>query len=76
MTKLAPPGRAGVMLGIWFLSASWGSKLAGILGEGFSPADPSALTWFFLNLAGLGLVSMLLLLALVPWLKRLMEGVD
>jgi POT family proton-dependent oligopeptide transporter len=72
MTRLAPPGWSGLMLGIWFLAGSWGSKLAGLLGSRFSAEDTGALTWFFLEQALMLVVATLLLAALVPWLKRLM----
>ncbi len=42
MTKLAPPKLVGLILGIWFLAAAWGNKLAGILGSGFTSEDPAA----------------------------------
>ena len=39
------------MLGVWFLAASWGSKLAGILGSRFPSDAVDALAWFFLEQA-------------------------
>lgn len=75
MTKLAPPRMVGLMIGIWFLGAAFGNKLAGLLGTGFNSEDPAALAMFFLSLAGLVGVAMLALALLIPWLKRLMGGV-
>jgi POT family proton-dependent oligopeptide transporter len=75
MTKLAPMRLAGLMLGVWFLGAAWGNKLAGILGSGFTATDAADLAVFFLQQAGMVAVATLLLLALVPWVKRLMGGV-
>jgi POT family proton-dependent oligopeptide transporter len=75
MTKLAPARLVGLMLGVWFLGAAWGNKLAGVLGGGFQTADPSGLALFFLEQAAIVGVATLILLALVPWLKRLMSGV-
>ena len=75
MTKLAPPGHAGLMLGIWFLASAWGNKLAGVLGAEFSADEPSALAWFFLKQAILVGLALALLLVLVPWVRRLMAGV-
>ncbi|MFX4929713.1 MFS transporter, partial [Acinetobacter baumannii] len=40
MTKLAPPRLIGLVLGLWFLAASFGSKLAAVLGGDFSTDDP------------------------------------
>jgi POT family proton-dependent oligopeptide transporter len=75
MTKLAPMRLVGLMLGVWFLAAAWGNKLAGVLGGGFTATDASGLAVFFLQQAALVGVATLLLLALVPWVKRLMGGV-
>jgi POT family proton-dependent oligopeptide transporter len=75
MTKLAPARLVGLMLGVWFLGAAWGNKLAGILGSGFTATDASGLALFFLQQAAMVGVATLLLLALVPWVKRLMGGV-
>jgi POT family proton-dependent oligopeptide transporter len=75
MTKLAPPGFVGLVLGVWFLAAAWGNKLAGILGGGYDGADPHGLAIFFLQQAVMLAVAALVLLALVPWVKRLMGGV-
>ncbi len=75
MTKLAPMRLVGLMLGVWFLAAAWGNKLAGILGSGFTATDPSGLAVFFLQQAALVGVATVLLLAFVPWVKRLMGGV-
>ena len=75
MTKLAPMRFVGLMLGVWFLGAAWGNKLAGVLGSGFTAGDASELAMFFLQQAVMVGVATLLLLALVPWVKRLMGGV-
>jgi POT family proton-dependent oligopeptide transporter len=75
MTKLAPARLVGLMLGVWFLGAAWGNKLAGVLGEGFTSTDATGLAWFFAQQAALVGIATLALLALVPWVKRLMGGV-
>ncbi len=75
MTKLAPPKLVGLILGIWFLAAAWGNKLAGILGGGYSASDPDALAQFFLQQAAMVGVATLAMFALVPWLKQMMRGV-
>ena len=71
MTQLAPPGWTGLVLGVWFLAGSWGSKLAGVLGSRFSAEDAGRLSWFFLEQALMLMVATVLLAALVPWIKRL-----
>jgi proton-dependent oligopeptide transporter, POT family len=75
MTKLAPMRFVGLMLGVWFLGAAWGNKLAGVLGSGFTAGDSSELALFFLQQAAMVGVATVLLLALVPWVRKLMGGV-
>ena len=75
MTKLAPARFVGLILGVWFLAAAWGNKLAGVLGGGFTATDAPGLATFFLQQAALVGVATLLLLVLVPWVKQLMGGV-
>ncbi len=75
MTKLAPMRYVGLMLGVWFLAAAWGNKLAGVLGSAFTASNATDLATFFLQQAALVGVATLLLLALVPWVKGLMGGV-
>ena len=43
MTQLAPAALVGLVLGVWFLAAAWGNKLAGMLGSGYTSTDPAAL---------------------------------
>jgi POT family proton-dependent oligopeptide transporter len=72
MTRIAPAGWSALVLGIWFLAASWGSKLAGILGARFSAEEAGTLAWFFLEQAILVAVCAVALATLVPWVQRLM----
>ncbi len=75
MTKLAPARMVGLILGVWFLAAAWGNKLAGILGGGYSASDAAGLSTFFLQQAAMVGVATLALVVLIPWLKTLMGGV-
>jgi POT family proton-dependent oligopeptide transporter len=75
MTKLAPGNLVGLALGIWFLGAAFGNKLAGILAGGFTATGPAVLAHSFLVQAAWTGTTALVLLALVPWVKRLMGGV-
>lgn len=75
MTKLAPPRLVGLMLGVWFLAAAFGNKLAGVLGAGFESEDPRLLMHFFLSLAAMGGGAAVAMLVLMPWIKRLMGGI-
>ena len=72
MSKLAPAKLTGLIMGLWFLGTALGNKLAGVLAEDFSSKDPVLLSRFFLNQAlTVGGVTVLLL-AMVPWVKRRM----
>jgi proton-dependent oligopeptide transporter, POT family len=75
MTKLAPERMTGVVLGIWFLAAAFGNKLAGVLGGGFTSEDPKALAAAFLTQAALVAIAAGLLFVAAPWVKRLSQGV-
>jgi proton-dependent oligopeptide transporter, POT family len=75
MTKLAPPRLAGLVMGIWFLAAALGNKLAGVLAGDFKNEDPAQLATFFWHQALWVGAATLGLFALVPWVKRLMCGV-
>jgi POT family proton-dependent oligopeptide transporter len=75
MTKLAPPRLLGLVMGIWFLAAALGNKLAGVLAGDFKSENAGELATFFWHQAiGVGLAT-LVLFALVPWTKKLMCGV-
>lgn len=75
MTKLAPAGAVGLVLGIWLLGFALGSKLAGVLGSGFTATDADALAWSFLWQAGLAAGMAAVFFVLTSWIKRLMGGV-
>jgi proton-dependent oligopeptide transporter, POT family len=76
VTKLSPPKLVGIMMGVWFLASSFGSKLAGYL-SGFFVSDNS---WQLVKLYGgiaVGLLVATLILALMtPMIKRLMGRVS
>ncbi len=75
MTKLAPPRLVGLMLGVWFLAAAFGNKLAGVFGTGFTADDSTGLALFFAWFAGFGGAAAAAMLVLTPWLRRQMAGV-
>lgn len=75
MTKLAPPRLMGLVMGIWFLAAALGNKLAGVLAGNFTSTNPERLAQFFLNQALFVGAATLAMLVLVPWTRRLMGGV-
>ena len=71
MTKLAPAKLAGLVMGIWFLGTALGNKLAGVIAAEFNAKDPQALAHFFWQQALLVGGMTVLLLVLVPWVRRL-----
>jgi proton-dependent oligopeptide transporter, POT family len=75
MTKLAPERMTGVVLGIWFLAAAFGNKLAGVMGGGFTSEDPGALAAAFLTQAALVAIAAGLLFLAAPWVKKLSQNV-
>jgi POT family proton-dependent oligopeptide transporter len=75
MTKLAPQRLLGLVMGIWFLAAALGNKLAGVLAGEFKSEDAAGLSTFFWQQALSVGACTLVLFALVPWVKRLMGGV-
>ena len=75
MTKLAPPRLAGSIMGIWYLADALGNKLAGSLTGQFTATDSRALAIFFGRQALAAGACAVALLALTPWVRRLMGGV-
>jgi POT family proton-dependent oligopeptide transporter len=75
MTKLAPARLLGLVMGIWFLAAALGNKLAGVLAGEFKSENPAELATFFWHQALWVGAATLVLFALVPWVKRLMGGI-
>ncbi len=75
LTKLAPANFVGLVMGIWFLAAALGNKLAGVLASEFTATDPSALAAFFTKQTIWVAIAIVALLASVPWVKKLMGDV-
>ena len=75
MTKLAPGNLVGLVMGVWFLAAALGNKLAGVLAGEFTATDAPALAAFFQQQVIWVGVATVALLAIVPWVRKLMGGV-
>jgi POT family proton-dependent oligopeptide transporter len=83
MTKLAPTKLQAVMMGMWFLASAYGQYVAGILGAGMASADENATktekliayTDGYNQLAIYALVAGLVLIAISPFIKKLMQEV-
>ena len=83
MTKLSPVKLQGVMMGMWFLASAYGQYVAGILGAGMSIANENATksekliayTDGYQQLAIYALVAGLVLIAISPVVRKLMQEV-
>jgi len=75
VTKLAPAKVLGIMMGVWFLAASLGNKLAGYFAGFFNPNDTGALTTLYGSIAVGLLIAAGILAALTPAIRRLMGNV-
>jgi len=75
VTKLSPAKLVGIMMGVWFLASSLGSKLAGYLSGFFVANDPSTLVRLYGGIAVGLLVATGLLALLIPTLRRMMGHV-
>jgi POT family proton-dependent oligopeptide transporter len=71
------------MMGMWFLASAYGQYVAGLLGAGMSSADPNATnavklhayTDGYMQLGLYALVAGLVLLAISPFVRKLMRGI-
>ncbi|HEX8071827.1 MAG TPA: peptide MFS transporter [Pyrinomonadaceae bacterium] len=71
VTKLSPARMVGLMMGVWFLSISIGSYIAGLAAGLFDENAEGALARMFGTFALVTFVAAALLLALTPLIKRL-----
>ena len=72
MTKLAPPGRLGQMMGVWFIATALGNLFAGLVAGRLETLP--AQTLFFNVALFVGLAGLFALL-LSPFVKRLTGGI-
>jgi len=75
VTKLSPAKLVGIMMGVWFLASSFGSKLAGYLSGFFVANNPTQLMKLYGGIAVGLLISAVILAALTPSIKKLMGHV-
>ena len=73
-TKLAPKRMVGLMMGVWFLSISAGNYMAGIVASFYKPGEGALVTMFGF-VAAISAISMFALIALIPFMKRLMGNI-
>jgi POT family proton-dependent oligopeptide transporter len=73
MTKLAPAGRVGQMMGVWFTASSLGSLVAGLAAGGLEALEPSQLfRTVALMVGAAGVIALLV----SPMFGRLTAGAD
>lgn len=75
VTKLAPLRFLSSTMGIWFLAASFGNRLAGYLGGMFNQNSSSSMVMLFGGMSAAVLGCALLLTLLTPTVRKLMAGV-
>lgn len=75
VTKVSPPKLVGLMMGVWFLAASFGSKLAGYLSGFFVSNNPNQLVKLYGGIAAGLLMATVILALLTPTIKKLMGRV-
>ena len=73
ITKLAPVGRVGQMMGVWFIGTALGNLFAGLVAGQLETLNAAAL---FGNVAMIIGVSGVVALAAFPFIKRLIGDVD
>jgi len=83
MTKLSPQKTQAVIMGMWFLASAYGQYFAGLLGANIAEASENASNLEKLNvyadgylqLAIYALIAGIVLIAISPLVKKLMQGV-
>lgn len=83
MTKLSPQKTQAVIMGMWFLASAYGQYFAGLLGAGIAEASENAnnlekLKTYadgYLQLAVYALIAGVILIAIAPLIKKLMQDV-
>jgi len=73
ITKLAPHGRVGQMMGVWFIAAALGNLFAGLLAGQLESLPPDALFWnVALFVGAAGIVALLF----APPVRKLMGDIE
>jgi POT family proton-dependent oligopeptide transporter len=75
MTKLSPRQYVGQMMGIWFLAASVGNLVAGLVGGHVDPSNLEQTPTVFIGTTIALAVATGILLALIVPIRRMMQGV-
>ncbi|MCO5260491.1 MAG: peptide MFS transporter [Crocinitomicaceae bacterium] len=82
MTKLAIPRLQGFMMGMWFLASAYGQYVAGLFGASISPDENASsaeklaiYSQGYKDFALYAVIAGVLIIALSPFIKRLMQEV-
>ena len=75
MSKLAPARFVGQVMGLWFLATAVGNNLAGQFSGEIDPNNLAAMPGQFLYLFWWGFIAGAVLLAMTPFIKKMMGGV-
>jgi POT family proton-dependent oligopeptide transporter len=75
VTKLAPAKLVGLMMGVWFLSISFGNYAGGWVAGFFDATAPGALAKLFSYVAVTTIAAGLVLALLTPYIRKLMGQV-
>ncbi len=76
VTKLAPRRLVGQMMGTWFLAASLGSLIAGLLAGEFKADAVGEMPRLYLNIVIMPLIAGIALICLAKPIKKWMGGVE
>jgi len=76
VSKLSPKHLVGLIFGFWFLSSAVANLLAGLSASYIDKITAAySISTFFLIFTMIPIVAGVILLALSPWLKKLMHGI-
>lgn len=75
VTKLAPARLVGSMMGVWFVSISVGSYMAGWVAGFFDAGSQDALVTMFAAVSAVTIGAAAVLALISPFIRRLMSGV-
>lgn len=76
MSKLSPKNLIGLIMGFWFLSSAIANFMGGFIGSYIDQiAQTYSISTFFMMFFIVSIVAGVLLMALSPWLKKLMHGI-
>lgn len=71
VTRLSPPHRMGLTLGLWFVATALGNNVAGLFAGQLDLSNPEALAGNFLDVFKLAVVASIAMLAISPLVTRL-----